>query len=101
MQQARYWILTIPFESWNPPGELYPGQAYMGGQREIGESGFDHWQVVTAFIRGVRRARVKECFGESCHAEPTRSDAARRYCFKEESRVEGSQVLIRNKLFLQ
>lgn len=91
-EQAVYWILTISCESntWTPPCTLPSGLVYLRGQREIGEGGFEHYQVMVAFAKKVTRARVLSIFG-ACHAEPTRSQSARDYVWKEETRVEGTQ----------
>lgn len=92
--QARYWLLTIPEDSWNPeqwenglPAEI----AYCTGQKEVGDgTGYVHWQVLVAFTRKVTRTRVKSFFGSRCHAEASRSEAARAYVRKEETRVPGT-----------
>lgn len=39
----------------------------------------------------LRLRGVKSLFGDSCHAEPSRSDAALAYVWKEDTRVEGTQ----------
>jgi hypothetical protein len=38
-------------------------------------------------------------FGDSCHAEPSRSEAAEEYCHKENTRVEGTQFTLGSKPF--
>lgn len=85
-RQAVYWMLTIPqhlFLPWLPPTV-----AHLQGQLELGEGGFLHWQVVASFRKKVSLAGVRAVFGDA-HAEPTRSDAARDYVFKDDTRVEG------------
>lgn len=90
--QARYWLLTIPEAAWSPPSELPPGICYLRGQLEVGESnGFRHWQALVAFKTKKRLRGVKEVFGRECHAEPGRSNAARDYVWKEDTRVAGTQ----------
>lgn len=93
--QARYWLLTVPREDFVPDhwqSGLPELVAYARGQREIGEAtGYDHWQIMVAFSRKVTLARVKSIFGRGCHAEPSRSDAARDYVWKEDTRVAGTQ----------
>jgi len=82
-QQARYWILTIPKDAYQPPVELPQQLAFLRGQQEIGtNSDYQHWQLVAAFKRSVRLAGVKSLFGQQCHAEPSRSSAANEYVFK-------------------
>lgn len=85
MRQARYWLLTIPRDSWTPC--LPPQASHCSGQPELGESGYRHWQVLVAFAQKKSRAQVKELFGiDGMHLEPTRSDAARAYVHKEATR---------------
>lgn len=45
MQNARYWLLTIPRNDYSLPSELAELQSYIRGQLEQGASGFEHWQV--------------------------------------------------------
>lgn len=87
--QAIYWILTIPHACFLP--YLPPTCKYIKGQLECGESGYLHWQLVVAFKTKCRLAAVKATFGEQCHAEPTKSDAANDYVHKEDTRVAGTQ----------
>lgn len=87
--QAKYWLLTIPQHLFIP--YLPPNAEYIGGQLESGgETGYLHWQVLVCFKQKLRLAGVKSVFGESIHAEPSKSDAAREYVFKEDTRVEGT-----------
>lgn len=53
--------------------------------------GFVHWQLVAYFKSRVRLRTVKSIFGESIHAEPTRSDAAAKYVHKDETSVMGTR----------
>lgn len=88
--QARYWIATIPGSEYEFPASLPDGVAYVGGQLEKGETtGFEHWQLIIAFGRKVTLRAVQRVFPGGGHYEPTRSDAARGYCFKEETRIRG------------
>lgn len=89
--QGRYWLLTIPKQSWNPPTELPDNVAYIKGQQEVGEGGFEHWQVLVAFIKKARLAQVKRVFSNDTHAELSRSDAADSYVWKEETAVAGTR----------
>lgn len=90
MRQARYWIGTIPRDDWEP--RLPDGAAYCGGQPEVGETGYRHWQILVAFARKRTLRQVKSAFPRSAHLEPTRSDAARAYVFKESTR-DGEQFV--------
>lgn len=90
MNQARYWILTIPHADFLP--FLPPNVQHISGQLERGgDTGYLHWQIVVSFPRKLRLRGVKSIFGESCHAEPTRSDAAREYVHKETTRIHGTE----------
>jgi len=92
MQNARHWIGTISKASgWLvPTGALEAPCVWIKGQEEIGESGFHHYQLVASFSRQVRLSQVKRIVGDG-HWEPTRSDAAEAYVWKEDSRVPESQ----------
>jgi len=87
--QGRIWMLTIPKASWTPV--LPESCAYVRGQGEVGNGGYEHWQILCHFKRSVRLAAVKKSFGRECHAELSRSEAAEQYVWKEDTRVEGSQ----------
>jgi len=94
MSQARYWILTI-FGDWTPPSTLPPHIAYLGGQREqCSTTARLHWQCIAAYKRAVRLAKVKNDFGRESHAEPTRSSAAREYCFKDDTAIPDTRFSI-------
>lgn len=88
--QGRYWILTIPENSWGPHAGLPDGPVYVKGQLEQGEGGFRHWQVLCCFPKKVRMQRVKQVFGKEAHCELSRSEAANEYVWKEETRVAGT-----------
>lgn len=89
LRQVTHWILTIPGHCFVP--YLPPNIAYIKGQLEQGAGGFVHWQLYVVFQKKVRLGGVKSVFGEECHAEPTRSSAARDYVWKEDTRIEGTQ----------
>lgn len=99
--QGVYWLLTIPFENNESLFLQYvlpETVRYIKGQCEIGnETGYKHWQVLIIFKRSVRLRAVKQLFGNSVHAELSRSSAANEYVWKEETRVEGSQFEFGNK----
>lgn len=84
--QGRYWLLTIPQHEFTPflPNDL----AYIKGQLEQGsETGYLHWQIVAAFNNKVTLHKVKQVFGDSLHAQLTRSSAANDYVFKDETAI--------------
>lgn len=96
--QGRYWILTIPRADWNPG--LPEGVSYVKGQLERGNTtGFEHWQFICYFNTKVRLSRLKSIFGDTAHAELTRSEAAETYCSKEDSRIEGTEFEFGRKPF--
>jgi len=86
--QGKHWILTIPAHEFVP--YLPEGLEYVKGQLEEGAGGFIHWQVYIVFSRNARLTRVRSVFGP-VHAELTRSEAAREYVWKEDTRVDGTQ----------
>lgn len=97
-QKARYWLLTIPHEHFLP--YLPNGLAYIRGQLERGAgTGYLHWQLLAVFTKQQRLAAVKRIFGDACHAEPSRSDAADDYVWKEDTRVAGTQFELGTKPF--
>lgn len=65
--------------------------AYACGQREIGESGYEHWQFVIHCRKPCRLSALKKAFGDHFHWEPTRSAAAEAYCVKKETSVPDTQ----------
>lgn len=90
MSQGLYWLLTIPHADFTP--YLPPTCAYIRGQLELSnETQYLHWQILVAFNSKVRLAAVKKSFGQRCHAELAKSQAARDYVWKDDTRVEGTQ----------
>lgn len=92
--QARYWLLTIPEDGFNKAtfDLSRTGVGYLKGQlEEAPTTGYRHWQLVAHFPKKIRLNGVKRIFGDRCHAEPSRSDAADAYVWKEETRVAGTQ----------
>jgi len=88
--QFRYFLLTIPHHDFTP--YLPPGVAFIRGQLESGEQGgYLHWQLLAIFKRKLTVTAVKAVFGNNAHIEPSRSQAADAYVWKEETRVAGTQ----------
>lgn len=88
--QGLYWLLTIPQNHYTPylPSEL----TYVKGQLERGSgTGYLHWQLLVAFKSKCRLSAVKKLFGEQCHAELARSEAAREYVWKDDTSVAGTR----------
>lgn len=90
---ARYWLGTIPIESWIFPSPL-PGEiAYAKGQEERGtESGYHHVQILVVYKRPVRRSQVSKTFAG--HWEKSRSSAASEYVWKDDTAVPNTQFEI-------
>lgn len=93
MSQGKFWILTIPKDDFQQPTtidtEQFSNIEFIHGQLERGngETAYEHWQIVVGFKRKIRLAGVKGVFGQSCHAELTRSAAANDYVCKEDTRI--------------
>lgn len=95
MNQARFWLLTIPHADFVP--YLPPNVDYIRGQLELSDNtGYLHWQICVHFARKIRLRGVKSIFGDTAHAEPSRSEAARDYVWKEDTRVDGTQFELGN-----
>ena len=98
--QARHWIGTITESNWTPC--LAPGTIYCKGQLELGAGGFRHWQLVVSFATKKTLRQCKQSFPDANgHWEPTRSNAADTYVWKEATRLGeqfefGSKQLKRN-----
>jgi len=89
MSQGVYWILTIPHADFLP--FLPHACQYIRGQLERGAGGYLHWQILVSFQRKCRLGVVKQCFGDTAHAELSRSSAANDYVWKDDTRVDGTQ----------
>lgn len=106
-RQGRYWLLTIPIESWEPC--LPEGCAYVKGQGERGRGcvcgyteehctcpedrkRYKHWQVLFVLDKKGSLATIRRMLGfDGFHGELTRSEAADEYVWKEDTRIPGSQ----------
>lgn len=96
--QHRYFLLTIPHHAFVP--WLPPGVAYIRGQLESGaRDGYLHWQLLAIFNRKVTVTGAKTVFGTTAHIEPSRSQAADEYVWKEETRVPGTQFELGTRPF--
>lgn len=94
------WMLTIPWHGFTP--YLPHSVIYIKGQLErgieAGEQGYLHWQIFVNFGGQQRLSYVRKVFGDY-HCEPTRSQAAEDYVWKEETRVQGTQFELGNRPF--
>lgn len=96
-QQGRYWILTIPHHLFTP--FLPPGIQWIKGQLEEGnEGGYLHWQLMVSTRQKKTLSYIKSIFGPGVHCELTRSAAAEQYVWKEDTRVQGTQFELGDKL---
>lgn len=96
--QFRYFLCTIPARAWDPPVNLPSGIAYIKGQKEVGEGGYEHWQLLVAFTRKVTLSKAKKSFCGQAHLEPSRSSAADDYVWKDETSVEGTRFELGEKM---
>jgi hypothetical protein len=97
-RQGIYWLLTIPEDDWAPC--LPEGVTWIRGQLESGATtGYSHWQLVCGTRSKVSLRGIKELFGDSCHAELSRSEAASAYVWKDETAVDGTRFELGEKPF--
>lgn len=90
---SRWYIGTIRELDWLFPSPLASNVTYARGQLECGgTTGYRHWQLVVNFRKPVRLSAVRKIFPG--HWEPTRSDAALAYVWKEDTRVADTQFEI-------
>lgn len=87
--QGIYWIGTLAWHTYVPWPQ--PQLAWSRGQLELSESGFLHWQLVIALPKKGTMAVLKRIFGNAGHWELARSRTAADYCWKEDTRVAGTQ----------
>jgi len=92
---ARYWIGTCYCDAC--PAQLPPDCCWIRGQQEECPTTTRlHWQMFAAFTKPQRLAgvRSKLC---GCHWEPSKSQAAECYVWKEDTRVDGTQFELGGK----
>lgn len=87
----RYFILTVPYANYTPFNP--PSIVWSKGQLERSDTGYLHWQFLVYSSKKVRITAIPRIYGP-WHVEPTRSDAAEEYVWKEDTRVEGTQFEI-------
>lgn len=91
---ARIWLGTIPYSDQYDLTERLtdPGVAYGKGQRERGaDTGYEHWQLIVYLKKPQRRSKLVSIFGSNTHWEPTRSEAADAYVWKDDTSVAGTR----------
>lgn len=94
--QFRYWLLTIPVAHYGAVSLVDP-VVYIKGQQEIGAGGLHHWQLLVQCSKKVTLAKIKQCFVPQAHCEPSRSEAADAYVWKEDTRVPDTQFELGDK----
>ncbi len=95
--QGRYWLVTLSCAYVPEQPVLTAPIVYIKGQKEIGEGGFEHWQILVITSKRVSRNQVKQALHETAHVELSRSEAANDYVWKEDTRVANTQFEIGNK----
>jgi len=95
--QFKYFLLTIPKDKWSKC--LPDSVCYIKGQEEVGEGGYEHWQLLVVTRRKTSVVGCKNMFCREAHVEPSRSSAADEYVWKEDSRVAGTQFELGVKPF--
>lgn len=94
-KQYKFWILTIPENSWAKPTQLPEGVSFCSGQLECGlGTGYRHFQLVACFTKAVTLTACKRSFTNDSHCEPSRSSAANEYCLKDDTAIPGSQFTL-------
>ena len=90
-RQFKWFLCTIPARVWNSPPDLPPWASYIKGQKEVGESGYEHWQLVIYFSRKVTLTAAKRNLPQESYLEPSRSSAALAYVWKDDTSVAGTR----------
>ena len=101
VNQARWWFGTIKKDLWDGKTKP-PGCVYVRGQLErgSGESKYEHWQIVLQFSKPTRRGKLVKWVSGGFF-EPTRSEKALEYVWKNDTRIGepfelGDRALKRN-----
>lgn len=91
-------MFVIPEDSFSPD-DVPEGIQYIKGQLETGhETGYRHWQLIIVFKKKQSLESAKRILGGDWHGELTRSKAADEYCWKEDTRIDGTQFEYGTKL---
>lgn len=94
---ARIWMGTLPFTANEHFGEKLESLVndqlivYSRGQREMGESGYEHWQFIIYLKKPQRLSWLKKEIHCGSHWEPTRSEAADEYVWKDATSIPGTR----------
>jgi hypothetical protein len=104
---ARIWMGTIPvndsYSDFNGLSSRFDREkfAYAKGQRERGDTGYEHWQFILHCKKPIRLSGLRKIFG-AYHFEPTRSSASENYVWKSDTAIPdtrfewGSKPMRRN-----
>lgn len=93
--QARHWCFTLnnpQDEEWyndSNPLPALPDERYVVWQLETGEEGTPHYQGYVEFSRPKRKGAVRRMLRAHWGARKASREAARDYCRKEDTRVDG------------
>lgn len=63
-----------------------------------GTTAYLHWQLMVHYPKKISLHYVKMIFGDSCHAEPSRSKAAEDYVAKQDTAISGTQFTLGKKV---
>lgn len=97
--QGRYWIVTLSCAVHPEQPTLHDTFAYMCGQKEIGQGGFEHWQFIVNTKSVRTRNQVKAAIDPTCHVELTRSSAADTYVLKDDTAVPETRFELGERVF--
>lgn len=98
----RYWLITVPYSEgfattvrlWEESG-LPELLVYVKGQQERGaERDYHHFQLLAVACRQITLGQIKRSIGGTGHCEPSRSDAADAYVWKDDTAVPDSRFEI-------
>jgi len=96
---SKFFILTTSFRTHVLDVSSLPnGATYWRGQLELGAGGLLHWQHALCMEKKVRVSAIKRMFPTS-HIELSRSSAVYDYCWKDDTRVEGTQFELGRRPF--
>lgn len=95
---ARWWIGTIPYSAEYNLSNRLNAVVYARGQRERGgTTNYEHWQLVVNLAKPQRLSYLKKIFGDQCHWEPTRSESALSYVWKDDTAVPDTRFEVGTK----
>lgn len=96
--QYRYWFFTIPLDKWSVD-KLDKMFIYAKGQQEVGEGGYEHWQMIAYTKKKITYTKCMSLFPEEAHIEHTKCEGAEEYVWKEDTKVPGSEFEVGKKPF--